>query len=59
MSTVQIYRAILFPDERASDCCLTPNEQSFSYIMAGPCYISTLGFRWWWWCLLYTRPTHL
>jgi len=35
-----------------SDCCLTPTQQFFSYIMAGTNKVSMK----WWWGLLCTRP---
>jgi len=38
-----------------SDCCLTPNEQFVSNIIARKHYISMR----WWWCLLCTRSTRL
>jgi len=37
------------------DCCLTPNEQYFIYIIARTSHILMR----WWWCLLCTRPTRL
>jgi len=40
-----------------SDCCLMPNEQDFSYIMARTSYILRRWWWWWWRCLLCTRPT--
>jgi len=36
-----------------SDCCLTPIEQCFSYIIARTSYIL---MKWWWWRFC-TRPT--
>ena len=38
------------------DCCLMPNEQIFSHIMARTCYIS---MRWWIYLLFDTRPAPL
>jgi len=40
---------------RVSDCCLTPSEQFFSYIMART---TSFSMRWWW-DLLCTKPTRL
>jgi len=44
-----------------SDCCLTPGEQFFSYIIERTSYISMRWWWWWWWwwCLLYTWPIRL
>ena len=41
--------------QRVSDCCLTPTQQFFSYILART---SLFSMRWWW-APLCTRPTHL
>jgi hypothetical protein len=38
---VQHLKWILYDFERVSDCCLTPSEQSLSYIMARTSYILT------------------
>ena len=38
-----------------SDCCLTPTQQFFSYIMARTSWFLTK----WWWGPLCTRPTRL
>ena len=41
--------------EWGSNCCVTPIQQFFSYIMVRASYISMR----WWWCLLCNRPTLL
>jgi hypothetical protein len=41
--------------EWVSNCCLTPTQQFFSYIMARTSQFSTR----WWWGPLCTRPTGL
>ena len=42
-----------------SDCCLTPNEQCFSY--HGENKLNSMKWLWWgwWWCPLLTRSTCL
>jgi hypothetical protein len=42
-----------------SDCCLTPNEQCFSY--HGENKLNSMKWLWWgwWWCPLLTRSTFL
>jgi len=39
--------------EQMSDCCLTPSEQIFNYIVVTTSFISMR-----WWCTRCTWPTH-
>ena len=53
-STFLVWYFIHF--NRVSDCCLTPTQQFFSYIMSRTSYLS---MRRWQWGPLHTRPTRL